>query len=78
MSSHSPQAVVKVTVHKLDQWPHRVVFEDTNTKLGPLEVSEDADRVLVLRLDFPDGGHQLLQQPAAVSKTWGRQAKMGG
>lgn len=41
-------------------FPHRVVFEDADAKLGPLQVREDADRVLVLRLDRPDERHQLV------------------
>lgn len=39
--------------------PHRVLFEDPNSELGPLKVRKDADGVCVFRLDLADNGHQL-------------------
>lgn len=38
---------------------YRIVFECPDAELGPLEVREDADGVLILRLDRPDHRYQL-------------------
>lgn len=48
--------------------PYRVIFKHPHPELGPLQVCENADRVLVLGLDFANDFHQLLVETRGKEK----------